>query len=90
LAATAPPCPVCSAEDDASIVFSTLTHDQHVRVNQRISLWCVAPRNGHLGAFSRYSLSRLGERHGFRYGGFSDCQRFYCRDAPDWARHLIQ
>jgi len=78
-----------AAADNAFVVFSTLAHDQHVRANQRISLWYVAPRNGHVGVFSRYALSRLGERHGFRYGGFSDYQHFYCRDLPEWAAHLI-
>jgi hypothetical protein len=81
---------VSAAHAGTFIVFSTLVHDQAVRPNQRITWWYVGPRNGHVGAFSRCSLGLLGERHGYRYGGFNDNLHCFCTDPPDWARHMIR
>jgi hypothetical protein len=78
-----------AAHEGTFIFYSTFVHDRAVRANERISWWYVGPRNGHVGVFSRYSLSLLGDRHGFKHGSFTDYQHCYCREIPEWARHLI-
>ena len=81
---------VSAANEGAFVYFSTFTHDRAVKADQRIDWWYVAPRNGHVSIFSRYSLSLLGDRYGFRHGSFTDYLHCFCTTVPDWARHLIQ
>lgn len=79
---------VSAAHQGTFVLFSTLVHDNAVRVSERITWWYIGPRNGHVGAFSRYSLGLLGDQHGLKYHSFTENLHCYCRDLPDWARHL--
>lgn len=72
------------------VVFTTLTHDTHIRRGERINWWYVAPRNGHVSVFSKASLVLLAEQHGWRFGSFNDNQHFLCRMIPDWVAPLIR
>jgi len=73
------------------ILFTTLVSDGSIRRGSRLSWWYAAPRNGHISLYSRESLSRLGQQHGFGFGSFDDNWHLFCRpDVPAWARHIVK
>lgn len=77
--------------DDGIVLFTTLLSDGHVRMNQRLTWWYAAPRNGHISLFSQKSLGMLAEKYHFRFGSFSEVFHVLSREViPEWAAHLIQ
>ena len=73
------------------ILFTTLVSDGSIRRGSRLSWWYAAPRNGHISLYSRESLSRLGQQHGFGFGSFDDNWHLFCwPDVPAWARHIVK
>jgi len=52
--------------EDGIIIFSTLTSDGNIKINQRIIWWYVSPRNGHISIFTKKSLGILANKYNFR------------------------
>jgi hypothetical protein len=78
-----------AAHDETFIFFSTFAHDSAIRRGERINWWYVAPRNGHVGIFSKNSLALLGRTYGYQWGTFTDYLHCYCKTVPAWAQHLM-
>jgi hypothetical protein len=77
--------------DQSVVLFSTQVSDGRIRRGERLGWWYAAPRNGHISLYSRDSLKRLGQRHGFAFGSFDDNYHLYCRQTvPAWAQALIK
>ncbi len=76
--------------DDGLILFSTLISDNDLKLNQRMSWWYAAPRNGHISLYSRESLFRLGLKYGLKFASFSDGFHAYYKTIPSWASHIIR
>jgi SAM-dependent methyltransferase len=75
---------------DGVILFSTWLSDGHIHLNERLSWWYAAPRNGHISLFSRSSLATLAQRNGWNFGSFSDVFHVFCASVPSWAAHVIR
>jgi SAM-dependent methyltransferase len=74
---------------DGLLIFSTLVSDGEIQPGKRLTWWYAAPRNGHISLFTRESLARLADTHGFRFGSFSPDLHVFWRVKPAWARALL-
>jgi SAM-dependent methyltransferase len=72
------------------VLFSTLVSDGEVQPGRPINWWYAAPRNGHIGLFSRKSIGVLAGRLSLNFGSFSDNLHVLFRTVPSWAQHLFQ
>ena len=72
------------------ILFSTLLSDGNIRPGQRLGWWYASPRNGHIGLFSRKSLTLLAKNSGFKLGHFSEGLHVLLNAPPTWAAQLFK
>lgn len=72
-------------EPGGVVLLSTLLSDGHIALNQRLTWWYAAPRNGHVCLYSAASLNRLAQQHGWRCTSLSASLHMLHTDVPPWA-----
>lgn len=72
------------------ILFSTLLTDGNIHVDQPLTWWYAAPRNGHISLFSNRSLQILAQRYGFGFGSFSAGTHALFTEIPPWASRAFR
>ena len=77
-------------EDDGIVIFTTLLSDGQLHTDERIKWWYIAPRNGHVGVWSKKSLEFMVRKYGFNARsserGFHVLFR---KRLPVWAEKLL-
>ena len=73
---------------ESLLLFSTLLSDGEIALNQRLTWWYAAPRNGHISLFSRKSLALALAQAGLNLATCSAGVHLGYRSLPQWASHL--